>query len=112
MSSAPSVVMARLGAELRRLRKAQRLTLNEVCRISSNDPSNLSRVERGAGGHLSVTSLYGLARALDTTTFHLLQVAEDGLSPEEAEILASFRSSEQHGRMLIITAARIAKRAE
>lgn len=60
-----------IGIRIRRLRKEQGLTQQTLAEISSQEPSNISHIERGAT-KLSLPTLVSIANALGVTTDELL----------------------------------------
>ena len=59
-----------IGANIRQLRKAQQMTLQQLAMLVEADAGNLSRIERGELG-VNETMLRKLAQALQTTPAHL-----------------------------------------
>lgn len=60
-----------IGIRIRRLRRAQGLTQQTLAEISSQEPSNISHIERGAT-KLSLPTLVNIANALGVTVDELL----------------------------------------
>jgi transcriptional regulator with XRE-family HTH domain len=67
----------RLGANLRRLRVASRLSLSELARATQISKATLSVIERGAANP-TVQTLAALAGALGVSVGELLEEAPDG----------------------------------
>ena len=55
-----------IGVRIRRLRKERGLTQQTLAEISSQEPSNISHIERGAT-KLSLPTLVSIANALEVT---------------------------------------------
>lgn len=60
-----------IGTRIRRLRKAKGLTQQTLAELSSQEPSNISHIERGAT-KLSLPTLVNIANALEVTVDELL----------------------------------------
>lgn len=62
---------AAIGVRIRRLRKEQGLTQQQLAEMSQQEPSNVSHIERGAT-KLSLPTLVSIANALGVTADELL----------------------------------------
>lgn len=78
-TKAEVVDLAAVGAAIRRVRLAKRLTLEQVSATSGVDTGNLSRIERGDMGW-SLTTLTGIARGVGVPVAELFAEAERGMS--------------------------------
>ena len=70
----PQALMA-LGALIRKLRREQRLTLNQLAERVPMSASNLSRIELGAQGPPADEIIERIGQALDTDPAELLRAA-------------------------------------
>ncbi|HWO41005.1 MAG TPA: shikimate kinase [Candidatus Eisenbacteria bacterium] len=100
--------LARLGARVRELRDRRKITLTQLSQLSGLSARFLIEVEKGKA-NLSVTSLLGLARALETPVPSLLPADGDGervgsIAGDLLRQLAS-RRPEDVGRVLACVAA-------
>lgn len=87
-----------LGANIRDLRKSQKLTLQQLAQQIGIDASNLSRIERGEIG-ISEALLRATALALNTTPGRLydgIGLTQSGLSQAASPITASNRQAFVH----------------
>lgn len=76
----------RLGARVRQLRKARKVTLVELASSAGLSHSFLSQLERGLASP-SMASLHRLAQALGTTQPALMAQAESDQSPAEVSLV-------------------------
>ena len=60
-----------IGIRIRRLRKEQGLTQQRLAELSSQEPSNISHIERGAT-KLSLPTIVNIANSLNVTVDDLL----------------------------------------
>jgi transcriptional regulator with XRE-family HTH domain len=82
-----------LGARLRRLRRAAKLTQHQVAEQVPMSAANLSRIENGEQGPPSDEILEGLARALDADLTELLALAGRGTTaPSQNMLLHELRA--------------------
>jgi transcriptional regulator with XRE-family HTH domain len=102
-----------LGAEVRRRRKAQKLTLEKLAEKAGLTPHYLSTVETGKRDP-SVSTLLALARGLGVPPGDLLVAAQD-ISPQAHTIARLFEGAPpevQEGVFLILRACAQAREGE
>ena len=95
-----------VGRVIRRLRKASKMTLEELAALVDTDAANLSRIERGLQGY-TPDGLERIAAALGTTAATILSNAEDTgdlCNPrplsDEQELLNNYRRLRGNARYL------------
>jgi transcriptional regulator with XRE-family HTH domain len=76
-----------LGARLRQLRRAAKLTQREVAQRIPMSAANLSRLENGEQGPPSEETIERLARALDTDPAELLTLAGRAGRPASSDAI-------------------------
>lgn len=76
-----------IGWAIRKVRKAQEKTLNELALAVGSDPGNLSRVERGVQ-EVPQGTLLAIAAELNVTVSDLWKLAEGGDPDESGRMLA------------------------
>jgi transcriptional regulator with XRE-family HTH domain len=76
-----------LGSRLRRLRRAAKLTQNQIAEHVPMSAANLSRIENGEQGPPSDEVLEGLARALGADLTELLALAGRGATAPSQDTL-------------------------
>ncbi len=91
-----------IGVRIRRLRKEQGLTQQQLAEMSQQEPSNVSHIERGAT-KLSLPTLVSIANALGVTADELLcdsiAQSQSAYEQEAVKILAGC----SHQELKIIT---------
>ncbi len=70
-----------LGVNIRKLRKSQKMTLQQLAALTDYDAGNLSRIERGELG-VSETMLHKIAAALGTTPAHFFAEIDPVETPQ------------------------------
>ena len=89
---------AAIGVRIRRLRKAQELTQQNLAELAGLEPSNISHIERGAT-KLSLPTIVNIANALHVTVDDLLcdslSAAERAYDKAAEELLADCNMRER-----------------
>lgn len=90
-----------IGVRIRRLRKERGLTQQTLAEISSQEPSNISHIERGAT-KLSLPTLVNIANALGVTVDELLCDSLPATRPLYEQELARLLSDCTHSERKVI----------
>ncbi|HXH23185.1 MAG TPA: helix-turn-helix transcriptional regulator [Dehalococcoidia bacterium] len=80
-----------VGAEIRRRRQQQGLSLTDLARLAGVSKGYLSQIEAGAATRPSAQTLFKLAKALGTSMAELLGEQTSETAPDIEEMPASLR---------------------
>jgi len=77
-----------LGAKIQRLRKAKKLTQEQLAELVGIDPKNISRIEKG-NNYPTAENLTAIARALNVDIYELFVFNEISYEIMKSEIINS-----------------------
>lgn len=89
----------RIGAEIKRRREEQGLSMSELSGIAGVSTNYLSQLENGEFGYPGVQMLLKLARALGVSIDALLGEPGDGTEPEPVDVPGALLAMAQEARL-------------
>src|SRR5436309_2241259 len=94
-----ATILKIVGGNIRRMRKAKRLTLEQLAERAESNPKYLGAVERGEE-NIGLNKLAQVAAALRVQPYELLLPGEDGELTEQ--LLASIKTADHASQELIL----------
>lgn len=90
------------GEKIKKLRKQLGMTQEELGAKIGVQKAAINKYETGIVVNLKKSTLSSLARALNVSPIDLLGSEEDGLFPDEEQLLSGYRSLSPRGKDLLL----------